>query len=55
MQWLQDPDEINGDNQNIISHETRKHFRNKKREYLKDKIDELATNRTRALEICIEE
>jgi hypothetical protein len=27
-----------------IGHETSKHFRNKKRQYLKDKIDELATN-----------
>jgi hypothetical protein len=35
--------------------ETRRYFRNKKREYLKDKIDELATNRTRTLETCIEE
>jgi hypothetical protein len=26
---------------------------NKKREYLKDKIDELATNRTRTLVTCI--
>jgi hypothetical protein len=25
-------------------HEVSRHFRNKKREYLKDKIDELATN-----------
>jgi hypothetical protein len=44
LQWLRDPSEINGDNLNNIRRETRKHFRNKKREYLKDKIDELATN-----------
>jgi hypothetical protein len=44
LQWLQDPSQINGDNLNNIRRETRKHFRNKKREYLKDKIDELATN-----------
>jgi hypothetical protein len=35
---------INGDNLNNIRRENRKHFRNKKREYLKVKIDELARN-----------
>jgi hypothetical protein len=44
LQWLQDPSEINGDNLNNIRRETRRHFRNKEREYLKDKIDELAMN-----------
>jgi hypothetical protein len=44
LQWLQDPTEINWDNLNCIRHETSRHFRNKKSEYLKDKIDELATN-----------
>jgi hypothetical protein len=44
LQWLQDPSKINGDNLNNIRCETRRHFRNKKRQYLKDKIDELATN-----------
>jgi hypothetical protein len=44
LQWLQDPSEINGDNLNNIRSETRRHFRNKKRDYLKDKIDGLATN-----------
>jgi hypothetical protein len=43
--WLQDPREINGDNLKNIRRETSRHFRNKKREYLKDKIDELAINR----------
>jgi hypothetical protein len=28
----------------IIRRETRRHFRNKKREYLKDKIDEIKMN-----------
>jgi hypothetical protein len=41
---LQDPSPINGDNLNNIRHEVSRHFRNKKREYLKDKIDELAMN-----------
>jgi hypothetical protein len=44
LQWLQDPSAINGDNLNNVGHETSRHFRNKKREYLKDKINELATN-----------
>jgi hypothetical protein len=35
---------LNGDNLNNIRRETSRHFRNKKRKYLKDKIDELATN-----------
>jgi hypothetical protein len=44
LQWLQDPSEINGDNLNHIRHETSRHFRNKKRAYLKDKIAEHAMN-----------
>jgi hypothetical protein len=32
------------DNQNDVRQEASRHFRNKKREYLKDKINELATN-----------
>jgi hypothetical protein len=44
LHWLQDPSEINGDNLNDVIHEASRHFRNKKREYLKDKINELATN-----------
>jgi hypothetical protein len=44
LQWAQDPSKINGNNLNNIRHGTSRHFRNKKREYQKDKIDELATN-----------
>jgi hypothetical protein len=44
LQWLQDPNEINGDNLNNVTREASRHFRNKKREYAKDKINELATN-----------
>jgi CRISPR/Cas system-associated protein Csx1 len=43
LQWLQDPSEINGDNLNNVRYEASRHFRNKKREHLKDKINELAT------------
>jgi hypothetical protein len=35
---------MNGDKLNNIRRETSRYFRNKKREYLKDKIDDLATN-----------
>jgi hypothetical protein len=44
LQWLQDPSEINGDNLYNIRREASRHFRNKKREYLKDKINELVTD-----------
>jgi hypothetical protein len=44
LQWLQDPNEINGDNLRIVRPEARTYFRNKDREYLKDKINELQTN-----------
>jgi hypothetical protein len=43
-QWLQDPNEINGDNLTNVRRETSRNFRGKKKEYLKDKINELATN-----------
>jgi hypothetical protein len=45
LQWLQDPSEINGGNLNNIRREASSHFRDKKREYLKDKNYELAMNR----------
>jgi hypothetical protein len=35
LQWLQNPSKINGDNLNNIGRETNRHFRNKKRQYLK--------------------
>jgi hypothetical protein len=44
LQWLQGPSEINGDNLNNVRREASRHFRNKKREYLKEKINKLATN-----------
>jgi hypothetical protein len=50
-QLLNDPSKINGNNLNI-RRETSRHFWNKNREYLKDKIDDLPT---RTLETCIEE
>jgi hypothetical protein len=44
LQWLQDPSGINGDNLNNVRRKASKYFRNKKRQYLKEKINELATN-----------
>jgi hypothetical protein len=44
LQWLQDPGEINGDNLNNVRREASGYFRNEKREYLKEKSNELATN-----------
>jgi hypothetical protein len=44
LQWSHNPSEINGDNLRIVRREASRYFRNKKREYLKDNIDELATN-----------
>jgi hypothetical protein len=44
FQWLQDPSEINGYNLNNVRCKASKQFRNEKREYLKDKINKLATD-----------
>jgi hypothetical protein len=44
FQWLQDPSEINGDNLINVTCEASRYLRNKKREYLKDKYNELAMN-----------
>jgi hypothetical protein len=40
----EDPSEINGDKLKNVRRETSRHFRNRKREYLKDRINELAMN-----------
>jgi hypothetical protein len=42
--WLQDLSKINGNNLNNVSRGASRYFRNKKGEYQKDKINELATN-----------
>jgi len=44
MQWVQDPRQRNVDNLNNVRREASRHFRNKKKEYLKAKIEELETN-----------
>jgi hypothetical protein len=45
LQWLQDVSEINGGNLNNVRHKAIRHFRREKKKYLKEKINELATNR----------
>jgi hypothetical protein len=44
LQWLHIPNQINGDNLKNLRCETRRTFRNKRREYLKGKINELETD-----------
>jgi hypothetical protein len=44
LQWLHDPSKINGDNLNNVRLEASRFSRNKNREYLKNKINELLTN-----------
>jgi hypothetical protein len=44
MQWLQDPEQNNADNLNNVRCKTSRHFRNKKREYVKAKVNELEKN-----------
>ena len=43
MQWIQDPSRSNVDNQNNVGCNVSRHFRNKKKAYLKAKIEELGT------------
>jgi len=38
MQWLQDSNESNIDKLNIVKHEAGRHFRNRRKEYLKLKL-----------------
>ena len=44
MQWVQDPSPSNVDNLNKVRREVSRHFRNKKRAYFGNKIEELETN-----------
>jgi hypothetical protein len=44
LQWLQNPDQINRDILQNVRRETSRIFRNKKREHMKGKINELETN-----------
>jgi len=44
IRWVQDPSQCNVDNLNNVRHEASRHFRNKKKAYLKAKFEELETN-----------
>jgi hypothetical protein len=44
LQWLQDPVQSNVDNLNNVGSEADRQLRNKKKEYMKAKIEELETN-----------
>jgi len=44
MQWIQDSSQSNVDILNNVRREVSRHFRNKKKAYLRDKIQELETN-----------
>jgi hypothetical protein len=43
LQWLQDPNRSDIDNLNNVKREASRHFRKKKKEFLKDKIDKHET------------
>jgi hypothetical protein len=44
MQWLQDPSQSNVDNLNKVRPDDSRHIKNKKKAYLKAKIEELEAN-----------
>jgi hypothetical protein len=45
LQWLQDPHEVNKDTESDVWRVVSRHFRKKQREYLKDAIKEIVSNR----------
>jgi hypothetical protein len=45
IQWIQDPGQSNVNNLNNQGRDASRHFRNKKKAYMKAKIEELETNR----------
>ena len=44
MQWIQDSSQSDVDNLNNVRRDASRHFRNKKKAYLRAKIEELETN-----------
>jgi len=44
MQWVHEPSQSNIDNLNNVRRDASRHFRNKKKEYLRAKIEGLETN-----------
>ena len=54
MQWIQDLSQSNVDNLNNVRREVSRHFRNKKKAYLRAKIGDLKlTVRSKTLGTCI--
>jgi hypothetical protein len=54
MQWVQNSSRSNVDNLNSVRYEVSGHFMNKKKEYLKAKIEELETkSKIKILGTCI--
>jgi len=49
MQWIHDPSRSIVDNLNNVRRDASRHFRNKKKAYLKAKIEELETIRSNIL------
>jgi len=45
LQWIQDPRQSNVDDLNNVRREVSRHFRDKKKAYLRAKIEEIETNR----------
>jgi hypothetical protein len=54
LQWLQNPSQTTGVNRNNVRCETSRIFRNKNREYLKEKCNKLEKNRTKISQTYIE-
>ena len=46
MQWIRDPSQSNVDNLNNVRRDASRHFRNKKKAYLRAKIARLTTSGT---------
>ena len=44
MRWIQDPSQSKVDNLNSVRREVSRHFRSKKKAYLRAKIEELESN-----------
>ena len=44
MQWVHEPSQSNVDNLNNVKHEVSRYFRNKKKAYLRAKIEEIECN-----------
>jgi hypothetical protein len=53
---VQDPNEVTEDNLSNVRREASRHFRNKERDYLRDKINEIELNsKNRTPETCTRE